>query len=293
VGFWNVENLFDTVPSPFGGDQDFTPAGAYRWDTERYTTKIANLARVLDDMNLDVVGLAEVEDRAVLADLVRACKTDYAFIHLTGGDRRGIDQALLYKGDKFFPDPDRGVRLISSAAGREFLYVRGKLAGHRVDLIVVHLPSAMNPLDRRRAAARSLVQFVDSLTRADPAALPILMGDFNATAAERFMREQLGTGHRAQDGIPRFICPFHKLEKGGAGTYVWDGRWRMYDHIFLPPAFLGGSGLRYDGCGVFIREYMLRPSTGRNRGAPLRTFSGGTWEGGYSDHLPVWVSLIF
>jgi endonuclease/exonuclease/phosphatase family metal-dependent hydrolase len=299
VGFWNVENLFDTVAGPFGRDAEFTPEGPNRWDTERYNAKIASLARVLDDMSLDVVGLAEVESRAAVADLVRACKTDYAFIHFTGGDSRGIEQALLYKGDKFFPDlppgaggrQGRGAKLIPAGAGREFLCVRGTLAGHRVDLIVVHLPSALNSLQTRRAAARSLAAFVDSLTSTDPGAMPIVMGDFNASSGERFMREELGTEERG--GVPRLFSPLRKLEKSGAGSYVWDGRWRMYDNIFLSPAFLGGGGLRYDDCGIFVREYMLRPPGTRGRGAPLRTFSSGVWEGGASDHLPVWVSLRY
>lgn len=37
VGFYNTENLFDTIPSTFYDDKDFTPSGRNRWNSERMT----------------------------------------------------------------------------------------------------------------------------------------------------------------------------------------------------------------------------------------------------------------
>ncbi len=294
VGFYNVENLFDTIRNPMKHDADFTPEGREGWNTERYRLKIKNMARVLDEMNLDVAGLAEVESLVALRDLVREMKTDYCYVHFDTSDPRGLDQVLLYKGDKFIPDTDRrNVRLVPSAAGREFLYVRGKLAGHRVDLVVCHLPSIMNAMDQKRAAARSLYHFVDSLQQSDPAARPIVMGDMNADPTERFMREEMHTGRHAMDGLPFLYNPFFRMWERGIGTYVWDDAWHFYDNIFISSALLGGNALRFDDCGVFIREYLLSDGETLRRGYPLRTSSRGVWLGGYSDHLPVYVTLRF
>ena len=61
AAFYNVENLFDTISSPFRNDSDFTPSGRYRWDAERYRTKLSRIARTIDDAGFDIVALAEVE----------------------------------------------------------------------------------------------------------------------------------------------------------------------------------------------------------------------------------------
>ncbi len=280
IGFWNVENLFDTVRNPFTDDADFTPEGRYHWNTARYNTKIAHLARVLDAMDLDVVGLAEVENETVLRDLVRTCKTDYAYVRLTGNDRRGIGQALLYKGDKFFPDP-RGARLAPSSAGRGFLHVKGKLAGQSVDLVVAHMPSNLNAADMRRRAMASLARLADSLLAAG--GCPVVMGDMNAAPRDRIVRTAVGP--------PRWFNPTAQAVRRGMGSYAWNDRWLMYDQIIACTALTGGGRLRYDSCGVFVREWMLDPS-GR-RGYPLRTFSNGIYTAGYSDHLPVYMYLNF
>lgn len=101
AAFYNVENLFDTISSPFRNDSDFTPSGRYRWDAERYRTKLSRIARTIDDAGFDIVALAEVESERAVRDLTATLADDYNFIHRTTSDRRGIDIALLYKGDKY------------------------------------------------------------------------------------------------------------------------------------------------------------------------------------------------
>jgi hypothetical protein len=41
---------------------------------------------------------------------------------------------------------------------------------------------------------------------------------------------------------------------------------------------------------VFRRQFMLTPS-GSYTGYPYRTYAGGTYQGGYSDHFPVYLIL--
>jgi len=78
VGFYNVENLFDTIDSPLRKDDDFTPQGRNKW------TKVEN-SRVCQD-------LARQE---ALKD------AGYITIHQQSPDFRGIDVALMYKKDDF------------------------------------------------------------------------------------------------------------------------------------------------------------------------------------------------
>ena len=267
VAFYNVENLFDTIPSLFYDDEMYTPQGHYRWDTDKYTRKITDLARVLDEIRADVVGLAEVENEAVVRDLVRALKTDYCYVHLTGGDRRGIEQALLYKADRLEVDE---AWLSPSGFSREFLNVRGWLMGRSVHFVVCHMPSAYNSKEVRERALAALEEHVARTVARNPEMTVVVMGDMNQEY-DRRLRRRLG-----------WLSPLSRYDKVGYGSYFHDGSWQLIDNIFL----CGGQGFCVSDCGIYIQHYMLHQT--RYGRQPFRTFGRG-YQGGISDHLPVYV----
>lgn len=55
----------------------------------------------------------------------------------------------------------------------------------------------------------------------------------------------------------------------------------------------GKSRLVYDGALVINNLPFLFQSDGQYKGYPFRTFSGGVWTNGYSDHLPTEIFLTF
>ena len=75
VGFYNVENLFDTKDDAYTNDNDFTPSGTKQWTEDRYFTKLSNISKVINTMNTSdwpiIVGLAEIENDDVLEDLTK------------------------------------------------------------------------------------------------------------------------------------------------------------------------------------------------------------------------------
>lgn len=349
VAFWNTENLYDTIPSPFYDDSDYTPGGANGWNTERYRTKTANLARVLDELDADIVGLAEVENEGVVRDLVTSLETDYNYIHLTSGDSRGIDLALLYKGDRFFPD-EAATRLVGSGTGREFLHVEGELIGglpgaasggassgasgglfdgasseafgglpgEHIHLIVCHMASNLNSDQYRRRNMSALRRVLENLLAQDPAANIIVMGDMNGTPGEKVVRKTLGD-LRSPWGF--MYAPHYEQHLRGRGSYSYRGRWLLYDWMMVSPSIArpnpenlthpnpenlprsnpenhrptapASRRLKLDGAGIYAREYLTEPvSPGpASPRKPWRTFYGGDYLGGYSDHFPVWISL--
>ena len=104
VAYYNVDKLYDTIPSRFYDDRAYTPAGRFGWDSNRYTHKIKQVAAVVDSIALPVVALYGVENEQVVKDIVTACRGDYAYIHRTSGGYDGLDFALLYFADCFYPD---------------------------------------------------------------------------------------------------------------------------------------------------------------------------------------------
>lgn len=104
IGFWNVENLYDTIDDPQIKDEEFLPSAKNAWTSQRYKTKQTNTAQVIAAMNPDILGMAEVENRAVLNDLVKQPalkKQKYGIVHYDSPDQRGIDVALIYKTKVF------------------------------------------------------------------------------------------------------------------------------------------------------------------------------------------------
>ena len=77
VLFYNVENLFDTINDPRINDDEFTPEGSKEWNSERYTDKTSKLSEVVTTpsyLNPLLIGLAEIENRFVILDLIQTGK---------------------------------------------------------------------------------------------------------------------------------------------------------------------------------------------------------------------------
>ena len=110
IGFYNVENLFDTEHDRGKSDQPFLPEGENNWTPDKYGKKLSNIASVIKAMSEKngrwhaVLGLAEVENDRVLEDLTAApeiAAAGYRFVHYESPDVRGIDCALLYRPADF------------------------------------------------------------------------------------------------------------------------------------------------------------------------------------------------
>ncbi len=96
IMFYNVENLFDTINDPHKLDDEFTPNGSKKWNSERYNKKIDDLSKVIaavDSVELpEIVGLAEIENDAVLQDLISTKglkKGKYSVVHEESPDITG------------------------------------------------------------------------------------------------------------------------------------------------------------------------------------------------------------
>ena len=77
IGFYNLENLFDTCHDEGHNDYEYLPDGKNKWSGLKYRHKLRNMARVLAEMGTDklptvgcaAIGVSEVENDGCLADL--------------------------------------------------------------------------------------------------------------------------------------------------------------------------------------------------------------------------------
>jgi hypothetical protein len=305
VGFWNVENLYDTVNDPLTDDDEFTPAGKNKWTTDKYGLKLEHLASVIADMGREqqeqgpaLVGLCEVENSVVLHDLTRAIgalKRKYDFVHIEGEDARGIDVALLYKPSAFDLVHVRAFPVVlpdTNHKTRHILLVSGTLYGEPFTVLVNHWPSrrggehASRP--RRLAAAKVAARICDSLRTNEPATNLLLMGDFNDDPVSYSIRKVLRASSTQDSGL--LYNPFIDLFRRGIGTLAFNDRWNLFDQQLLSKNMLDGKGWQFSSAHVYAPGY-LRSQKGNFRDYPFRTYSAGVYTGGYSDHFPSYIVL--
>ncbi|MXN92550.1 endonuclease/exonuclease/phosphatase family protein [Flavobacterium sp. Sd200] len=189
VAFYNVENLFDTHNDPKINDEEWLPDGRQHWTEEKYKKKLSNLAKVISQIGTTenpgnspvVIGVAEVENRGVLEDLIKEpllAGKDYGIVHIDSPDKRGIDVGFLYQKKYFKPtsyknfplliydknalklkkkleedkaagkttdDDEEGVVINVDLEGRRYtrdqLLVTGYLDGEEMSFIINHWPS--------------------------------------------------------------------------------------------------------------------------------------------------------
>lgn len=315
IGFYNLENLFDTCHDEGHNDYQFLPDGQYKWTGLKYKHKLRNMARVLSDMGTDklpgigcaLIGVSEVENAKCLTDL---CEEEplkarnFQFVHIEGPDYRGVDCALLYNPRLFKVDAVKLVPYVyvlpkdSMRNTRGFLTVSGILANEHVVVIVNHLPSRFAESFYREEGGRQIRQVKDSLLREDPNAKIIIMGDMNDDPQDKSMAESLGAKRKMADVESGGLWnPWWDTLANGMGTLRYDGKWNLFDQIILSHSLLDPnkkkdySLLKYYAHQIFCRDYLLQKE-GKHKGNSLRTHAGGVWLDGYSDHFPTVVYVI-
>lgn len=311
IGFYNVENLFDTTHDEGKNDYDFTPTGSYQWNEMKYRHKLHNMASVLAEMGTDVlpnvgcaaIGLAEVENDHVMNDLTaqpELAARGYKYVHIEGPDHRGIDCALIYNPKLFTVRDTKLVPYVydlpkdSTRATRGFLTVSGTLAGEHVTIIVCHLPSRGAGSYYRELGGKQVKALKDSLLREDPKVKVLVMGDMNDDPTNKSMYECLSAKPEIKEvGSNDMYNPWYNvLVKEGTGTLQYQGKWNLFDQIIMTPNLLNKAGkrdfseLKFWKNQIFRRDYLFQES-GKYKGNTKRTTAGGVWLDGYSDHLPV------
>lgn len=314
VGFYNLENLFDTCHDEGKRDYDFLPTGSYKWNGLKYSHKLANMSRVLSEMGTDrlplgcaVIGVSEVENDRCLTDLCAQpalSQRGFRFVHFEGVDRRGVDCALLYNPQLFTPDTARTCLYPyedpdTTFFTRGFLTVRGTMAGDEVCFIVTHLPSRLRPGDAKRVSgAEQITAIMARIREETPETKFFVMGDMNDDPTDRSMTEGLrGRAEISDVGPTDMYNPWINVLKSGTGTLRYNGAWNLFDQILLSPTLLNVDGkrdfktLRYFKHQIFSRDYLFQ-TEGKYKGSPKRTHAGGQWLDGYADHLPVVVYTL-
>lgn len=315
IAFYNVENLFDHFDDPKTRDDDRTPEGRDRWTEEIFEMKLTNTAQVVADIGSDItggppaiIGLSEVENRYVIERLVNSPalkKYNYGIAHFESPDERGIDVCLLYRKSKFtlLRAKKHFLSLYDSDGDRDFtrdqLVVSGLLDNEVIYLIVHHWPSRSggqaSSEPKRIAAGELNRKTVDSIRAINPMAKIINMGDFNDDPNNKSVEDALGAVGDREDVLDNttFYNPMMSFYKKGIGTSCYRDKWNVLDQVHVSPSLLKKTETDWYfwKAGIFNPPYLFNKK-GRYKGYPFRSFAGGKFTGGYSDHFPVYALLL-
>lgn len=301
VAFYNLENLFDLVDDKHTNDNDFLPTSVKKWTPKRYENKLRKLGFAISNIGKKetgkypaLVGLAEVENAKVIEDLIKSKHLEschYNYVHYNSPDERGIDVALIYDTHAFevlysetFTVPLFDYKDLPDYT-RDVLLVSGLLDGEHVYVIVNHWSSRREgekeTEPKRLASSNKVIELITSIKKENEHAKIIIIGDFNDDPHNLSIKQLADCCN--------LFNPMEALRSFNRGSTYHNRQWNLFDQILISENFFKPSKdlFEYFTANIFDEDF-LKLFNGKFKGSPFRTYIGKKYQGGYSDHFPVY-----
>ncbi len=315
LAFYNLENLFDTINNTAKNDEASPMMELKANKSKVYWDKIDKLGRVLSDIGLEksknspvIIGVVEIENDTVLKDLINGKflkDRRYSYIHYDSPDKRGIDVGLLYQSRYFKPvSHEKFELLIYDTEGervytRDQLLVSGYLDDELIHIIVNHWPSkrgGTRSIPFREKAAALNLKIIAKIREKEPNAKILTMGDFNDDPIESGFKKIIKTKAKKSNVAENDMYnPYESMYKKGLNTAGYRDNINLFDQIILSSQLITTtqdfSTYKLLNAYIYNPKYLIN-SKGRYKGYPKRSFSYGSYTGGYSDHFPVYIYLV-
>lgn len=311
---YNVENLFDIEDDSLKNDNEFLPTAIRHWDYHKYRKKLDNLAKVIiavgDGEIPALVALCEVENDTVMRDLTKYSalrEADYRYLMTDSKDERGIDVALLYQRHLFKPIASQSFSIEPTdkqlSPTRDVLHASGLLInGDTLDVIVCHFPSRSRGTKLtepyRKRAAKRVKATADSILSIRQHGQVLIMGDLNDYPQSPSIADVLKAKTLNDNATiyPKEL--YHlladKCKEQGFGSYKYQGRWQLLDHIIVSGTLLQPDSPLFTNhrwTDVYKQTFLLSEDERYGGYQPFRTYYGMKYLGGYSDHLPIYTTF--
>ncbi len=307
--FYNVENLFDPFDDSLTNDDEFTNEGARHWSWNKFQTKLNQIFKVFmatgNPYPPAIIGLCEIENRFSLNQLVYKTpfsKFDYRIVHEESPDRRGIDVALLFNPKKFQLLYHEAINVRfpfqPNSRTRDILYVKGIIYNtDTIHVFVNHWPSRwggqMATAPKRNHVADILKRKTDSIFSKEKQAAIIIMGDLNDYPDDESLTVHLeANNEESESPLINLMLPY--AEKFGIGSHKYQGEWGTLDQIIISKyILLPESSIKISSRKAFVFDapFLFEQDEKFTGLKPFRTFIGFKYNGGFSDHLPVFIDI--
>ena len=304
IAFYNLENLFDISNDATKHDNDFLPQSDKRWTKKRYDRKLYKLGQVISKIGFDdtqkppaIVGLAEVENKNVIQDLIKSKDLElynYDYVHYNSQDERGIDVAMIYDKTVFTVERSKTYSVyLEDDIGdqdytRDILLVSGMLHSEKIHCIINHWPSRregeLESMHKRMKAAEKVLEIIGAIRIEDPNAKLLVMGDFNDNPSNESIK------FLTQNAA--LYNPMETMLSYSRGSLNHNFKWNLFDQILFSTNFFEtrANALKFHRADIFDQKFLTQYK-GKFKGQPFRTYVGKKYKGGYSDHFPVYIQL--
>lgn len=312
---YNLQTMFDPVDQ--GGEyDDFSVAGG-GWDAESYRRRVESLASSIRACRQpgsstskdgpDVLVVQEAENERVLRDLAESAGP-YPYLVASPEEDAALGCGVISRWPPVAAKAHRARPSDGASPPRLVLEVDLDVDGRRLVVIAAHLKSklggAAETEAERMSTAALIAEIVASRLTLDPAAAIVVAGDFNENPDEY---ERVGRAYEtalmpvgsgrgpwlvttdeagsASAEPLALYCPWADF---GGYSYRYDGAEERIDQLLLSPAIANGSGSAFSFVAFSAEppEFIVDA-----HGNPIR------WDrnarSGYSDHLPIRVSLAY
>ena len=170
---------------------------------------------------------------------------------------------------------------------RDILHVMGELInGDTLHVILVHAPSRSGGIvfsePFRIHVAAQLCNTIDSIKATEKNAKIVAMGDFNDYADDKSLQNIYEHG---MINISRNA----KGRNGAKGTYRYQGEWGSLDQILVSTNLVA----KVKQCRINDAPFLLEEDKKYGGVKPHRFYNGMRYNGGFSDHLPLILDLLF
>jgi len=311
IATYNVENLFDLTKN--GHEyKEYIPNTHSNWNRKTQKIKIHNIAKVIKEIDADIIALQEIESVQVLKDLRLALKQQglyYRYFKIADRKRTTVKVAILSKIPFIYA---KEVAVTSSYRYRNILEAKFKINSQELYLFVNHWKAKSGAESKRIVSAKALKKRVKEIGFDKNI---ILLGDFNSDYEEyiKFKRKRKHNDTGGKTGINHilktikqkkiasktkyrknsFYNLWYDTKPKNRYTYIFRGKKEALDNILISQSLLNKKGIFYKrktissykakylfkGKKIF-RWQTIRKKPHRHKGK------------GYSDHLALSASFI-
>ena len=313
IATYNVENLFDLQKKGYKY-KEYRPYSKSLWNKKNYNKKLNNIAKVIKDIDADIICLQEVHSLKALQDLRAKLKQKglyYKYYKIADKKPTAIKVALLSKIPFIY---SKELQVTYSYKYRNILETKFKIDNNILYIFNNHWKSKSGPESMRIVSAKILKKRVKEIGYDKNI---ILLGDFNSHYEENkiFVKKRKHNDTHGKTGINDILRTKYQTKKAKDTTYekhafynlwydekirsrfsyIFRGKKEALDNILISQPLLEKRDIyyKYGSIHHLNKKYLF--SKNQKYINRWKTSSGKIKKHkgkGYSDHLPVIATFI-
>jgi len=312
IASYNVENLFDIKRDGYEY-KEYIPYTKSLWNKKNYKIKLQNIARVIKDIDADIIALQEVESLQALKDLRYTLKQKglfYKYYKIADKKNTTVKVAILSKIPFIY---NKEIKVDYSYKYRNILETKFKLKNEEFYIFTNHWKAKSEAESTRIKSAKALLNRIKTLGFDKNI---ILLGDFNSDYEEyiKFKKNRKLNNTHGYTGINHVLNSLHQKQKATKTTYkpkafynlwydvkkeqrytyIFKQKKEALDNILISQSLLKNKGISYvpNTMSSLHKNYLFYKKRYINRWYITRGRSKIHKGKGYSDHLPIFAKFL-